>query len=197
LVVVGGDDPVAARNASLEHLRDKAFHSSPFSERRFHDTHYHCASCWKRIAEKTDPNAEHRGYVTIHRVQYEGFPPSYQYVWLCDDCFGKLRDTFGWKASTEAPPEISEEAHRAFQLAYSEYLKRRSPVRQKHGENEYASVSWVPMKVVALAKGLGLEMTEEAAEELLALNESRIREVMDGQAVQLIRELIASTGERS
>ena len=119
---MGADpDPV---DASLHLFSGYVFHFATFDEQRFGDDHYHCHGCWKTITEPKY-KGEHEGYVTIHKVQYAGFPVSMQYSWVCNECFLRYRETYRWQVSPESVPEIPIEVMRAFDAAYKTYLARK------------------------------------------------------------------------
>lgn len=186
----------ALLEAALEPLKGSAFHFATFDPRRFHDTHYHCASCWKTIAGPEDSEAEHEGFVTIQEIRYAGLPPSYEYRWLCMECFAALHEKYALDASSGEPPEISESAQRRF-LSES---RRHYRAHRKSGsgdgvEEAFAHVSWAPSEIVAIARNMGIEISNENAEEFLVLHESHLRDVMTGHAVQLIRQFLAGRGE--
>ena len=114
--------PEEILDAALRNFRDHVFHFASFDARRFLDDHYHCIACWKKLAGLEYTNAEHVGYVTVHVLQYTGFPIAMQYAWACNECFPRYQDTYGWKLSTESVPEIPEGIRHAFSAAYQKYL---------------------------------------------------------------------------
>lgn len=111
------------QNAALSPFRDHVFHYASFDEHRFEDDHFHCIACWKTIAGPKHTEAEFEGYVTVHEVHYTGFPVLMQYSWVCNECFLRYGDEYGWKLSIESIPEIPEETRRAFDSAYRKYLR--------------------------------------------------------------------------
>jgi hypothetical protein len=117
-----GVDPDDAR---LKPFTNRVFHFTVFNEQKFGDDHYHCIGCWRTIADPTHENTLNEGYVTIHKVQYTGFPISTQYAWACNDCFAKYSGDYGWQVSSEAVPAIPDEINRPFDAAYKEYLARK------------------------------------------------------------------------
>ena len=114
--------PEEILDASLRNFRNQVFHFALFDERCFLDDHYHCIACWKKVAGPEYTNAEHEGYVTLHEAHYTGFPIMMQYAWVCNECFPRYQDSYGWKFSTDSVPEIPEETRRAFSVAYQKYL---------------------------------------------------------------------------
>lgn len=112
------------RDASLRPFCDHTFEFATFHETRFKTTDAHCISCWKRIAPPGKKEAENVGYVTIHEVNYKDLPPLVQYAWVCNDCFARYGNDYGWKVSKQRIPQIPAETEHVFAAAYRDYLKR-------------------------------------------------------------------------
>jgi hypothetical protein len=113
------------QDPALRRFSNHVFYFAAFNERQFHDDHYHCIACWKKIMEPQYEGTEHEGYVTLHESHYTGFPVMMQYAWVCKECFPRFRETYSWELSTGSVPEIPVEVHRAFSAAYQEFLARK------------------------------------------------------------------------
>jgi hypothetical protein len=123
--VVVDPGAVARQDATLRPFLNHLFYYAVFDAKRFHDDHEHCLACWRTITALDRADVDHDGYVTLHEVQYTGFPVSVQYSWACKECFARYREAYGWQLSSGSAPEIPEETRRAFSVAYQEYLARK------------------------------------------------------------------------
>ncbi|HEX5173378.1 MAG TPA: hypothetical protein VFV91_04460 [Gaiellaceae bacterium] len=82
--------PGAGEFLNAAEFRHKAY--EPGNESNDHD---HCAFCWRKFMEDTNPLREPdslgAGYAAVDRP-----PGEDDYYWVCDECFEDFRDRFGW-----------------------------------------------------------------------------------------------------
>jgi hypothetical protein len=92
-------------HATLRPFKDHVFYFATYDRERFQVVEYRCVACFRTIANSDHTNAEHEGYVTIHRARYTGGPE--QYAWVCKECFDRYRWEYSWTVSEEKVPDIS------------------------------------------------------------------------------------------
>lgn len=79
----------------IERLRGRTFWRSSWARRSAHWDHDHCAVCWTKISDDSDPNSIHAGFATgpddTHGARYE---------WVCEPCFAKAAEQMGWSVGS-------------------------------------------------------------------------------------------------
>jgi len=91
-------------HATLRPFRDHVFYFATYDRERFQEVEYRCVACFRTITDSDHTNAEHEGYVTIHRARYTG---GTQYAWVCRECFDTYRSEYTWTLSQGKVPEIT------------------------------------------------------------------------------------------
>lgn len=67
-----------------EYLHNKKLEHKEYDGPFCLDDHEHCALCWQKISKY--PEDDHSGY-------YEKDSRD----WICEDCFDKFKELFGWE----------------------------------------------------------------------------------------------------
>jgi len=78
------------------YLMNACLRYKPYQKPSEHWDHDHCAFCWAKFMDATDPNvmpnALHEGYTLVNHAK---FPDDYH--WVCITCFKDFKEKFQWK----------------------------------------------------------------------------------------------------
>jgi len=151
----------------LEHLRDRTFEHTRYSECRFLQPHELCEICGIMIAERPLPEAESSGMVSLFVIESVTGSPWAHWEWVCESCFLRYQEVARWSLSgeDESIGEASRPTGQRFTRATG----------AGHEPSDHYSVSWSLNDVIGLARTIGISLSEQEGRRFMERHMPRFR----------------------